>query len=208
MISQLHGTLLEATPSMAVIDVSGVGFELGISGTTAASLPALGGDVRLYTRLQVREDAMTLFGFSTREERSVFDKLVAVSSVGPKLALSVLSKFTVSQLYSVVMAEDDKGMASVPGVGKKTAQRLILELKGVFAKERGLAVADVPTAGQLPLGSAIPVGSTAMDDARAALLSMGFSSAEVELALDGYDGRDMRAEDLLAAALKRLGMDA
>ena len=208
MISQLHGTLVEATPSMAVVDVSGVGFELGISGTTAASLPALGSEVRLYTRLQVREDAMTLFGFSSKEERGVFDKLVAVSSVGPKLALSVLSKFTVPQLYTVVMAEDDKGMATVPGVGKKTAQRLILELKGAFAKDRGLAAADVPGAGQMPLGAVVPAASSPADDARAALLSMGFTSAEVELALDGYDGGDMRVEDLLAAALRRLGMDA
>ena len=208
MISQLHGTLLEATPSVAVIDVSGVGFELGISGTTAASLPALGDEVRLHTRLQVREDSMTLFGFATVEERAVFDKLVAVSGVGAKLALSVLSRFSVSQLYSVVMAEDDKGMASVPGVGKKTAQRLILELKGVFAKDRGLAGAALPGAGQLPLGAAAPAKASAVEDARAALLSMGFTPAEVELALDGYDAGDMRVEDLLAAALKRLGMDA
>ena len=208
MISQLHGTLLEATPSVAVVDVGGVGFELGISGTTAASLPALGGEVRLHTRLQVREDAMTLFGFATREERAVFDKLVAVSGVGAKLALSVLSKFSVSQLYSVVMAEDAAGMATVPGVGKKTAQRLILELKGAFAKDRGLAGVDVPGAGQMPLGAVPAATSSPADDAKAALLSMGFTPAEVELALDGYDAGDMRVEDLLAAALKRLGMDA
>ena len=185
MISQLHGTLLEATPGMAVIDAGGVGFELGISGTTAAALPALGGEVRLHTRLQVREDAMTLFGFATREERAVFDKLVAVSGVGAKLALSVLSKFSVSQLYSVVMAEDAAGMATVPGVGKKTAQRLILELKGAFAKDRGLAGTAVPAAGRLPFGSAPAARSTPAYDARAALLSMCFTPAEGDLALDG-----------------------
>lgn len=206
MITLLHGTLVEATPSVAVLDVGGVGFEVGISGTTAASLPALGGDCRLFCRLQVREDAMTLFGFSTKEERTMFDRLVAVSGVGPRLALAVLSTFTVSQLYTVVMAEDDKGMAKVPGVGKKTAQRLILELKSVFAKDHGLLAADVPASGQLPLASA-PAPS-ALDDARTALLSMGFSPQEAELALDGYDGSGMRVEELLAAALKRLGMDA
>ena len=206
MITLLHGTLVEATPSVAVLDVGGVGFEVGISGMTAASLPALGGDCRLFCRLQVREDAMTLFGFSTKEERTMFDRLVAVSGVGPRLALAVLSTFTVSQLYTVVMAEDDKGMAKVPGVGKKTAQRLILELKSVFAKDHGLLAADVPAAGQLPLAAA-PAPS-ALDDARTALLSMGFSPQEAELALDGYDGSGMRVEELLAAALKRLGMDA
>lgn len=205
MITLLTGVLVEASPSVAVLDVGGVGFEVGISGTTAAALPPLGQTCRLFTRLQVREDAMTLFGFASKEERTMFDRLVAVSGVGPRLALAVLSKFTVGQLYTVVMAEDAKGMATVPGVGKKTAQRLILELKSVFAKDHGLLAADVPAAGQLPLGAA--PASTALDDARAALLSMGFTPQEADLALDGLDGAS-RVEELLASALKRLGMDA
>ena len=106
------------------------------------------------------------------------------------------------------MAEDDKGMATVPGVGKKTAQRLILELKGAFSKDRSLAGSAVAASIPLPLDVARPVAPNAMDDASAALLSMGFTPAEVSLALSGYDGADMRVEDLLAAALKRLGMDA
>jgi len=186
--------------SSAVVDVSGVGFELGISGSTAATLPTPGGEVRLYTRMQVREDAMTLFGFSSKDERTMFDRLVSVSGVGPRLALAVLSTYTVGQLYSLVMAEDDKGMAKVPGVGKKTAQRLILELKSTFAKDKGFVPVDV-IPGQVAAPSAI-------DDARAALLSMGFSPQETDVALSGYDGQDMRVEDLLGAALKRLGMDA
>ena len=200
MISQLHGTLVEATMSSAVVDVSGVGFELGISGGTAATLPTPGGEVRLYTRMQVREDAMTLFGFSSKDERTMFDRLVSVSGVGPRLALAVLSTYTVGQLYSLVMAEDDKGMAKVPGVGKKTAQRLILELKSTFAKDKGFVPVDA-----IPGPAAAP---SAIDDARAALLSMGFSPQETDVALSGYDGQDMRVEDLLGAALKRLGMDA
>ena len=205
MISQVHGILLEATPSVAVVDVSGVGFELGISGTTAASLPAVGDEVRLYTRFRLANDAMALYGFATVEERTMFDRLIAVSSVGPRMALSVLSKFSVAQLYTIVMAEDTKSMATVPGVGKKTAQRLILELKSTLAKDRSLSGAAVHLAGQLPLGAA---ASTAIEDARAALLSMGFSPQETDLALEGYDGQDMRVEDILAASLKRLGMDA
>ena len=187
--------------SSAVVDVSGVGFELGISGSTAATLPTPGGEVCLYTRMQVREDAMTLFGFASKDERTMFDRLVSVSGVGPRLALAVLSTYTVGQLYSLVMAEDDKGMAKVPGVGKKTAQRLILELKSTFAKDKGFVPVDV-----IPGQVAMPV--PAADDARAALLSMGFSPQETEVALSGYDGQDMRVEDLLGAALKRLGMDA
>lgn len=146
MIAQLHGILLEATLSVAVLDVSGIGFEVGISGMTAASLPPLGEEVRLYTRMRIGNDAVALFGFATVEERTMFDRLVAVSSVGPRLALAVLSKYSVSQIYSIVMAEDTTGMSAVPGVGKKTAQRLILELKGTLAKDHGLAAADVPAA--------------------------------------------------------------
>lgn len=206
MISQLHGIVLEASPSQVVIDVSGIGFELGISGITAAQLPALGDEVRLYTRMQVREDACMLFGFTTAEERTMFDRLVAVSGVGPRLALAVLSTFTTSQLYSIVMAEDDKNMATVPGVGKKTAKRLILELKSVFAKDKGFVPVDI---GVVPVAAAASArSSSALDECREALLSMGFSPQEAELALDGYDGRDMRVEELLSSALKRLGMDA
>lgn len=206
MISQLHGIVLEASPSQVVIDVSGIGFELGISGITAAQLPALGDEVRLYTRMQVRKDACTLFGFTTAEERTMFDRLVAVSGVGPRLALAVLSTFTTSQLYSIVMAEDDKNMATVPGVGKKTAKRLILELKSVFAKDKGFVPVDI---GVVPVAAAASArSSSALDECREALLSMGFSPQEAELALDGYDGRDMRVEELLSSALKRLGMDA
>lgn len=192
--------------SQAIVDVGGVGFEVGISGTTAASLPEAGEEVRLYTRMRVTDDAISLFGFSSAAERSVFDRLVAVSGVGPRLALSVLSTFSTAQLYTAVMAEDVKTMSKVPGVGKKTAQRLILELKSVFAQDRGLAGTAVPVAGQMPLGT--PANADALEDARAALLSMGFSPQETDLALQGLDKTEGRVEDLLGAALKRLGMGA
>lgn len=206
MIAQLRGTVLEAAPSNVVLDVHGVGYELGISRSTAASLPQPGGECRLFTRLVVREDAMTLFGFETRDERTAFDRLVGITSVGPKLALAVLSRFTVAQLYRVVMAEDAKALSQVPGVGKKTAQRLILELKSAFAKEgSSFGAGDAMTA-ELPL--ARPAASSELDDARAALLSMGFSPQEADLALDGLDAAGVRVEELLASALRRLGMDA
>ncbi len=207
MISQLSGVLVEAVPSAIVIDVHGVGFELGISGATAASLPPVGEEVRVYTRMVVREDSCTLFGFASKDERTMFDRLVSVSGVGAKLALAILSTFSVGQLYTVVMAEDAKAMATVSGVGKKTAQRLILELKSVFAKDKSLVAAEVPNVA-LPLDVAASQASSAIDDATAALLSMGFTPAEVTLALEGYDGAGMRVEDLLGAALRRLGMDA
>ena len=205
MIAQLRGTLVEATPSVAVLDVSGIGFEVGISGMTAASLPPLGEEARLFTRMRVGNDAVALFGFAAPEERTMFDRLVAVSGVGPRLALAVLSKYTVSQVYAIVMAEDLAGMSAVSGVGKKTAQRLVLELKGSLANDRERAGAPAPAVGRIPVARA---ATSPLEDARAALLSMGFTPQETELALDGYDDDGMRVEDLLAAALKRLGMDA
>mgnify|MGYP004515438417 FL=1 len=206
MISLIRGTLIEATPQYAIVDAAGVGFELGISSMTAAALPALGAECRLYARLQVREDAMTLFGFASKEERAMFDHLLSVSGVGPRLALAILSRYSVSQVYSIVMAEDATAMSAVSGVGKKTAQRLILELKSTFAKDRSFAAAEVPAANQTVM--AFSQEPSVLEDARQALLSMGFSPQETELALDGYDGQGMRVEDLLGAALRRLGMDA
>lgn len=209
MIAQLRGSLVEATLTSAVIDCSGVGFEVGISGTTAAQLPAPGEQVALFTRFRIANDVMSLYGFASREERTMFDRLVSVSGVGPRMALSVLSQFDAGALYQVVMADDAKRMATVPGVGKKTAQRLILELKSVFAKDRSFAglAADGLQPGLL---DAVPAasGGRALEEARAALLSMGFTSQEADLALDGHDGENMRVEDLLSAALRRLGMDA
>lgn len=191
--------------SMAVLDVSGLGFELGISANTSAALPQPGEEVRLYTRMRVGTDAVALYGFISTQERLVFDHLVAISNVGPRLALAVLSKFTVPDLFNIIMAEDTKSLSRVSGVGKKTAQRLILELKSSLARERGLLESKLPIAGQMPLGY---TSTTVLEDVRGALLSMGFSPDEAELALKGYDGSDTTVENLLGIALKRLGMGA
>ncbi len=210
MIVQLTGTLIELTASHAVLDVGGVGYELGISAVTAGSLPEVGTPgVTLLARLQVREDAMTLFGFSTREERSLFDRLCAISGVGPKLALSVLSTFTPSQLAGVVVANDAGMMATAPGVGKKLAGRLLLELEGVFTKDPTLV--SLATAASVPSKSGIvapaPVGVSGVEaDVTAALLAMGFTGEEATLALDGYEQAGATTtKTALEYALKRLG---
>ena len=213
MIVQLTGTLVELTASHAVLDVGGVGYELGVSAVTASSLPAVGTPgVTLLARLQVREDAMTLFGFSSREERSLFDKLCAISGVGPKLALSVLSTFTPAQLAGVVVAEDASMMARVPGVGKKLAGRLLLELEGVFAKDPGLvglATALPATGAGSPVASPGSASGGVEADVAGALLAMGFTSEEAALALEGHE--EAGATTVKAAleyALKRLGRRA
>lgn len=207
MIVQLTGTLLEVLPSHVVLDVGGVGYELGVSSSTAAALPQVGeAGVTILTRLVVREDAMDLYGFATREERALFDKLVAISGVGPKLALSVLSTFTPAQLATVVATQDITRMARVPGVGKRKGQRLLVELEGVFTKDselRGLVGLEQPSLGD---SSPAPASTSVVAEATDALLSMGFSPQEAELALEGHDDAGATTiEKALSYALRRLG---
>ena len=211
MIVQLTGTLIEVLPSHIVIDVNGVGYDLGCSSTTAAALPPAGeAGVTVLTRLIVREDAQELYGFATREERALFDQLRAISGVGPKLALAVLSTFTATQLATVVATEDAARMAQVPGVGKKKASRLLVELSDVFSKNaelRGLVGLSATAPGALPLeGRAASAAPSVDAEATEALLSMGFTPQECELALEGHEAAGaMTIEATLAFALKRLG---
>ena len=209
MIVQLTGTLLEVLPTHIVLDVGGVGFELGVSSTTAASLPHVGeSGVTVLARMVVRDGSMELYGFATREERALFDQLRAISGVGSKLALSVLSTFSPAALAQIVATQDTARMAQVPGVGRKKASRLIVELSDVFSKDaelRGLVGLSSPDAASLPLATAV-AGAGVEADATEALLSMGFTSQEAELALEGHaDAGATSVEQVLAYALRRLG---
>lgn len=202
MISFLRGRIAERDSSQVVVDVGGVGYACGVSSTTAAALPAPGSaeEAVVYTKLVVREDAVALFGFATREERTAFEHLVSVTGVGPKLALSVLSTFGPEALRQVVASGDEKRMSTVPGVGKKTAQRMIMELKDAM-KTLVINPAQALPGFEVP-GSA-PV--LAVDEATQALLSMGFAPAEADVALKGYDGAPDDVEAAVKYALKRLG---
>lgn len=209
MIVQLTGTLLEVLPTHIVLDVGGVGFELGVSTTTAASLPHVGeSGVTVLARMVVRDGSMELYGFATREERALFDQLRAISGVGSKLALSVLSTFSPAALAQIVATQETARMAQVPGVGRKKASRLIVELSDVFSKDaelRGLVGLSSPDAASLPLVTAV-AGAGVEADATEALLSMGFTSQEAELALEGHaDAGATSVEQVLAYALRRLG---
>ena len=206
MIVSLTGTLAEVQANTVVLDVGGVGYELGVSATTSSALPARGTeDVSLFTRMVVREGAVDLYGFGSRDERRLFDKLVSISGVGPKLALSVLSTFSPGALANVVITDDAKRMATVPGVGKKTASRLIMELGDMFAKDpslRGLAGSSEPVAAAAPAPASSSVDADVLD----ALLSMGFTSQEAELALEGRKQVGANSvEAALGYALRRLG---
>ena len=205
MIVQLTGTLVEVMPTHAVIDCRGVGYELGISALTAQALPAVGtSGVTILTRLIVREDAQELYGFATREERALFDQLRAISGVGPTLALAVLSTFTPAQLATVVVTQDAGRMAQVPGVGKKKASRLLVELSDVFSR-------NIELKQLVGLTDALPAPKEAVRDVPAqaaadAQLSMGFTSAEVALALEGAAEAGIAStKDMLSYALRRLG---
>ncbi len=189
MIAFLTGRVAGKAAGHALIEVGGVGFRLAMSTSSLASLPAEGDEVTLHTHLHVREDELSLYGFESADERALFEGLIAVQGVGPKVALAVLSSLTPDALREALAREDVGILSSVPGVGKKTAQRLIIELKDK------LDLPDLSGTGASP---------DAIGEARDALLGMGFSSAEAATALRGAEA-GATAEDLLKVALKSLG---
>ena len=174
---------------------------------TSSALPSCGtSGVTLLTRLVVREGAIDLYGFGSREERTLFDRLTSISHVGPKLALSVLSTFSPAGLVSVVASEDVTRMSTVPGVGKKTASRLIMELADVLAKDPSLRTLVGTDAASETAPSSASAPSSVETDVTEALLSMGFTQQEAELALEGHDEAGAATvEKALAYALRRLG---
>lgn len=195
MIAFLEGTMAGRTSSHAFINVNGVGFSVGMPATDLSRLPDRGSEVMVYTHLSVREDAMALYGFLSQEAHALFLRLIGVSGVGPKVALAALSTFKPEELVSAIQSQDVKAVSNIPGVGKKTAQRLILELKGTLAEE---------AEGNL-FSAQVAEASARLQGARDALLSMGFSSAEADLALkDAPESADTEGA-LLQYALKRLG---
>lgn len=210
MIASLTGTLLQVDPTLppsVVIDVGGVGYELGVSRGTLADLPSPGtSGVSLFVRMRVSESSVALYGFSTREERTVFDKLVLVPKVGPALALKVLSHFSLPRLAEVVASQDAGSMTEVPGVGAKSAPRILMDLKTAFAKDPDLKrlMAQAPAQAGIPSLSAKeePVGAVA--EATAALLAMGLTPQEAEVVFEGLPA-DANAEQAVRYALKRIG---
>jgi len=195
MIAFLDGTVVEKGASHALIQVGGVGFRLAMTTSSLSALPAIGDEVIVHTYLHVREDELSLFGFESEAEKSAFELLITVSGVGPKVALATLSALSPETLTAAVASEDVATISSVPGIGKKTAQRIILDLKDK------LGAADLALGGGVARGSRAGAG---LAEATDALLAMGFSSAEASAALKGADGT-ADAQSLLRYALQRLG---
>lgn len=146
MIAHLRGALLEKTPNSAIIEVGGVGYEVAISVSTFTHLPDPGAEVRLRIHTHVREDALALFGFLTADEKSLFEKLIAVSGIGPKLAMAVLSGIDAGELVTAIRSSQTDRLVRIPGVGKKTAERIVLELRDKLEGIGGVAVTPAPKA--------------------------------------------------------------
>jgi len=194
MIGRLSGTLIEKLPPQITVDVNGVGYDVDVTMTTFYQLPALGQKTTLFTHLVVREDAHLLYGFASRDERETFRQLIKVSGIGAKIALAILSGMSTDELAVAVASEDLKRLSSVPGIGKKTAERLVLELRGKLASGSNLTV---------PGG--LPFAATPDDksDIVNALLALGYNDKEAAAATKGLP-LDVTVSDGVRLALKNL----
>ncbi|MGA0024978.1 MAG: Holliday junction branch migration protein RuvA [Burkholderiales bacterium] len=169
MIGRVSGRLLTKQPPQITVDVNGVGYELDVPMSTLYQLPATGAEVTLYTHLVVREDAHLLFGFATEAERAMFRQLIKISGVGARTALSILSGLSVAELHEAVRAQDGARLTRIPGIGKKTAERLLLEMRD-----------RLPKAGVLPAGATVAGNGS---DVVNALSALGYNDKEVNWAV-------------------------
>lgn len=201
MIGYLRGTLLEKQPPHVLLDVNGVGYELEVPMTTLFQLPAVGDPLVLHVHLVVREDAQLLYGFYAKRDRALFRELIRLNGVGPKLALALMSGMSVDELIQCVNAEDTSRLMKVPGVGKKTADRLLVELKDRFKNWDSTPLAG--QAGIEPAGlSTVTQAHSAEKDAVGALISLGFKPAEASRSVSVVFEEGLTSEDLIRRALK------
>ena len=199
MITYIRGELVAIEEDKAIVDVNGVGYGIFMPGTAMNYLPPIGEEVKLHTYMNVREDAMQLFGFLTRDDLKVFKLVIGVSGIGPKGGLSILSKLSPDELRFAVMANDAKAISAAPGIGKKTAEKLIIELKDK------LSIEDVLEKGADD--SAVPVSVGAANGAQAeaiqALVALGYSNTEAVKAVKKVQIDDTTSvEHILKAALR------
>jgi Holliday junction DNA helicase RuvA len=187
LISLLEGEIVEKAGTRVVIAVGGVGYDVAVPSSVAASLPAVGRTARIHTRMVVREDSITLYGFADPDERALFDLLTGVTGVGPKVALSFLSALRPDEIRRAVAAGDAATLTVVPGVGKKVAQRVVIDLREKFGGDAVLVV-DGPLA-----------------DVREALLQLGLTPSEATEAMRGIETDGREADDLLREALQKVG---
>lgn len=197
MFYYVNGTVAEIEAGLAVIDCSGVGYACATTNYTLSQLKK-GERAKLYTYLNVREDAMEMFGFASQSELRSFKMLIGVSGVGPKAALSILSSTTPQQLSMAVVMGDEKALTAAPGIGKKIAQRIILELKDKLIKEQGGFEAGSGAT------VAMPVQNNKAGEAAAALAVLGYGSQEIAAALKGIDMDALPLEEIIRQSLKKM----
>ena len=197
MFYHIKGTVTELEPNLAVIDCGGVGSALNVTHNTVGNL-SLDDTAKLYVSEVVREDCFDLYGFYTKSEKRCFEMLTSVSGIGPKAALSILSANTPESLALAIMNNNEKALTVAPGIGKKIAQRVILELKDKIGK--GME-ASLP---ELPITSAAASGDTQLNDALAGLGVLGYSAAEISPVLKKLDTSSMTAEQIIRAVLKQM----
>jgi Holliday junction DNA helicase RuvA len=193
MIGRLRGTLIFKQAPDIVVDVGGVGYELLASMTTLIDLPEVDNDVLLFTHLIVREDAQTLYAFSSDNERALFRTLLKVNGVGPKMALAIVSGMTANEFGVLIHSGDVTGLTRLPGVGKKTAERLIIEMRDRLPKPEDQLQAS---------GTTQPVIRNLEDEAIAALLALGYKPAQASKMVTKYSGEKSSVEEIVRNALK------
>ena len=199
MIGFLRGSLAEKGDGYIVIDVNGVGYYVNVPANSSAYLSQEGEEVTVYTSMIVREDDISLFGFSGKGELDLFKKLIGVSGVGPKAAVSILSSFTSDQLKEAIVFEDSKSLTRANGIGKKTAERIVLELKDKFSTTDGIVGSN---AGEIAAADQVFAGGRG--EAINALIALGYSRGEATSALAGIQERDLSTEEYIKLALKNL----
>lgn len=206
MISYIKGNLADISADSIVIDVAGIGWQVYVPGQVLDRLPALGKPVKIHTWLQVREDAMTLFGFLTKDDLRIFKLLIGVNGVGPKNALAILSVLSTDDLRFAILGDDPKAIAKTPGVGTKTAQRLILELKDKISLEDAFEQKLSHVQEDREEGMAQDV-SGVRAEAVMALTALGYSASEALKTLSGIEiTEEMEVEAVLKLALKNMAM--
>ena len=199
MFYYLSGTIAHIEPYLVVVDCGGVGYAVKTTSYTIAGLKK-GEKGKVFTHLNVREDAMELYGFGTQEELNLFQQLISVTGVGPKAALSILSSNTPANLALSIITGDEKALTCAPGIGKKIAQRVILELKDKLAKGQTISVAGESYGGT---GVTI-IPENKSSEASAALAVLGYSQSEINVALKGIDMTELTLEQVIKQALKKM----
>jgi Holliday junction DNA helicase RuvA len=192
VIGFIRGKLVVRTPPHLTVDVGGVGYDIEAPMSTFYTLPAIGSEVRLLTHLVVREDAHILYGFGTQEERALFRNLLKVSQIGPKIALAILSGVSVEGFSTLVKLQDSAALTKIPGVGRKTAERVLLEMK-----DRLDALSEAAVMGAIPM-----TPSSVEGEAWTALVALGYKPAEVTAMLKPLAGQGGTAEELIRRALQ------